>query len=126
PLVDQKVDSPDNPRFKLGSTDLDLTQDYALLWNWSKLMRSPAHRHQAFIIECHATDQAGRRENLKLSQERADTIKTYLIEKCGVDPERLTSIGKGDFELLPQLAVEDPSHNRVTLVIDNTAGARQL
>lgn len=47
-----------------------------------------------FIIEGH-TDSGGKREyNIKLSQNRVNSVKTYLI-RLGVEPSRLKSIGYG-------------------------------
>lgn len=120
------LDGLDNPKFLPGQTRLSTTQDYRLLWKWARLINSPAHRHQSFIIECHATTQQGRKKNLTLSQERADEIVRYFVEKCHVPAERLSATGKGDFEPLPNQATNALVQNRVTLVLDNTAGARTL
>ena len=41
------------------------------------------------------TDNVGTEEsNLKLSQDRADTVKNYLVNK-GISNDRITSIGYG-------------------------------
>jgi len=43
------------------------------------------------------TDNIGPAElNKKLSQERADSVKRYLVEKLGVDSKRITAIGYGE------------------------------
>ena len=48
------------------------------------------------------TDQIGSDEaNDKLSLERAETVKQYLVSK-GIAPERLTTVGKGKREILFQ------------------------
>ncbi|PIE75067.1 MAG: hypothetical protein CSA18_01830 [Deltaproteobacteria bacterium] len=42
------------------------------------------------------TDSSGRKSsNMKLSSKRADAVRDYLIEKCGIDSERLVSKGFG-------------------------------
>ena len=43
------------------------------------------------------TDRLGTEAyNLKLSQRRADVVKSYLVQKGGLDPKRLNAIGKGE------------------------------
>ena len=45
-------------------------------------------------IEGHTDDQGPSRYNEKLSQQRADAVRTYLMSK-GIDPSRLRSVGYG-------------------------------
>jgi len=45
-------------------------------------------------IEGHTDDQGPSAFNTKLSQQRADAVRAYL-ERKGVDPSRLTSVGFG-------------------------------
>ena len=45
-------------------------------------------------IEGHTDDQGPSTFNTKLSQQRADAVRAYL-ERTGVDPSRLTSVGFG-------------------------------
>ena len=45
-------------------------------------------------IEGHTSSDGNFNTNMRLSNERAETVKNYLIKK-GVDPSRLTSQGFG-------------------------------
>ncbi len=47
----------------------------------------------------HTDSQSSAQFNLKLSQQRADAAKEYLISK-GIDPKRITAIGYGETKLL--------------------------
>ncbi len=52
-----------------------------------------------FEIQGHTSSVASREYNLELSAKRANTVRTYFIEK-GIAPERLTSVGLGpDFPI---------------------------
>lgn len=55
--------------------------------------------------------------NLQLSTERANSVRTYLITQCGIQPQRLYSFGLG--ETLPLQAFEptDPRNRRVELQV---------
>jgi outer membrane protein OmpA-like peptidoglycan-associated protein len=47
------------------------------------------------VVEGH-TDSSGRADkNKKLSQERAQAVRTWLIQEAGLDPRRVTAIGHG-------------------------------
>jgi len=46
-------------------------------------------------IEGHTDSNAGDKYNIKLSQDRAESVKTYLISK-GIEGTRLTALGFGD------------------------------
>lgn len=60
------------------------------------------------------TDSAGREEaNLKLSQDRADAIKTYLTDTFGIDPQRVEAIGYGSAKpIVEELSDKDRQLNR--------------
>jgi len=47
-------------------------------------------------IEGHSDSSGGTEVNLRLTQKRADAFEKYLVEKCGVPPERMTAIGLGE------------------------------
>ncbi|HZY81680.1 MAG TPA: OmpA family protein [Cyclobacteriaceae bacterium] len=54
------------------------------------------------------TDSAGKEEsNLRLSQARADAIKSYLEYQFKVDPERVTAIGYGSSKPITQELSDD-------------------
>jgi outer membrane protein OmpA-like peptidoglycan-associated protein len=46
-------------------------------------------------IEGHTDSNAGDKYNIKLSQDRAEAVKTYLLSK-GIEESRLTALGFGD------------------------------
>ena len=47
------------------------------------------------VIAGHTDNVGNKAANMKLSQRRADSIRTYLIEKFGVAPERVKAVGYG-------------------------------
>ncbi len=54
-----------------------------------------AHPETTAVIEGH-TDNVGKEKfNLRLSTQRAENVRTYLIQKFGIAPERLSAKGFG-------------------------------
>jgi OOP family OmpA-OmpF porin len=47
-------------------------------------------------VEGHTDSYGGDESNLKLSQERADAVKAYLLANMSVDPSRMEAIGYGE------------------------------
>lgn len=47
------------------------------------------------IIEGHTDADGSKEANLKLSQARADNVRSYIITKSGIDENRLSAIGYG-------------------------------
>jgi outer membrane protein OmpA-like peptidoglycan-associated protein len=65
------------------------------------------------VIEGH-TDAAGTAPyNLRLSSQRADAVRTYLITRHGVDPRRLRVVGMGEFAPLDKTTPYAPENRRV-------------
>jgi OOP family OmpA-OmpF porin len=55
------------------------------------------HENLHATIYGHTDNVGKRQDNLKLSQDRAESVKQFLINQ-GVEASRLTAIGKGDTE----------------------------
>lgn len=65
-----------------------------------------------FQIKGHTDDVGSRETNLKLSQERADAVKEWLVNK-GIDANRLTAVGVGpDEPLVPNTSEANKQRNR--------------
>jgi len=71
-------------------------------------------------IEGHTDDVGSDESNLKLSQQRADAAKQYLVKK-GISEERMTTIGYGESKpIAPNTTAEGRSKNRrIVLTIRN-------
>jgi OOP family OmpA-OmpF porin len=47
------------------------------------------------VIEGHTDSVGDKAANMKLSQRRADSIRSYLVDKFGIAPERIKAVGYG-------------------------------
>jgi outer membrane protein OmpA-like peptidoglycan-associated protein len=69
------------------------------------------------IIEGHTDDQGPDEANLALSQDRADAVAAFY-EQAGVDPDRMTAVGRGEAEpIAPNATAEGRASNRRIEVI---------
>jgi len=48
-----------------------------------------------FTIEGHTDSRGGVAYNQELSEQRASAVKSYLVEKFGIDSVRISAVGKG-------------------------------
>jgi OmpA-OmpF porin, OOP family len=69
-----------------------------------------------FTVEGHADPRGDRASNLVLSQNRAGSVRSYLIDSHGIDPARLVAEGRGDREVLNHTFPAAPENRRVTIV----------
>ncbi|MBK6850586.1 MAG: OmpA family protein [Burkholderiales bacterium] len=69
-----------------------------------------------FTIEGHADPRGNERANLVLSQQRAESVRQYLVNTHGVTADRLFPVGKGSAELMNNDDVTAPENRRVTIV----------
>jgi len=70
----------------------------------------------SFQVEGHADPRGAPDWNQRLSEERADAVRQYLVQNQNVSPDRLKPVGKGDRE---PLNTENPAaaeNRRVTIV----------
>jgi outer membrane protein OmpA-like peptidoglycan-associated protein len=109
--------------FEWGKADLlpEAVQDLQKLGELIK--RNP---RAIFVISGH-TDHTGSREtNLILSQQRADAVRDWLVANLGIDPMRITTIGKADDEAFPDLgpekSIEEQAPNRRVEIVIKTRG----
>ena len=83
----------EDDKFKTGKADIDPACDKTMTAIAVILADYPGFHVQ---VDGH-TDNVGNPEaNRKLSQERADAVVKYLVEKKNVDTKRLSAKGFGD------------------------------
>jgi OOP family OmpA-OmpF porin len=90
-MVAQKAISPIN--FKPASSDL-LIESHTTL----NLVAGTAKKYPDFILRVEGhTDSIGKDAyNLKLSQERAESVRRYLINQGQLDPKQVVAVGFGE------------------------------
>ena len=70
----------------------------------------------SFRVEGHSDARGDATRNLELSQQRAESVATYLVKAHGILLERLKAIGKGSSEPLNTARIDAPENRRVTIV----------
>lgn len=92
-LTGEKIEILDKVFFELDKATID-PRSFKLLDQVAATLR--ANQQLTKIrIEGHTDDQGDDDYNMKLSQERADAVRTYLIDK-GIDAERVLAVGYGE------------------------------
>ncbi len=69
-----------------------------------------------FTIEGHADPRGQEERNLKLSQARAESVRSYLMSQHGLSGERVNAVGKGSTALMNPADPAAPENRRVTIV----------
>lgn len=70
----------------------------------------------SFNVEGHADPRGHSESNLVLSQQRAESVRQYLVAQHGIAADRLKAEGKGDTDLLNRKVPAAPENRRVTIV----------
>lgn len=78
-------------------------------------MISPELRQQRFVIEGHTDASGTPAQNLRLSRERAEQVRLYLVT-LGVDGDRLRAVGKGASEPVNARDPRSPENRRVRVL----------
>jgi outer membrane protein OmpA-like peptidoglycan-associated protein len=82
-----------NILFDTGKATLQAGSSDALVPVGEMLKGDPSLRLE---IQGHTDKVGSAAANLRLSQDRAATVKAYLVQNAGVDAARLTTTGLGD------------------------------
>jgi len=100
--------------FLTGSSTLTTTARQQLDVVGSALKNSRLAGYR-FTVEGHADPRGSSETNLVLSQHRAASVRSYLIDSHGIDPARLVAEGKGESEQLNTEVPTAPENRRVTI-----------
>lgn len=75
-----------------------LRESYSQLDEIGKALQAilSAHPATSFVVEGHTDDTGSARYNEKLSFDRAEAVRAHLVERFGIDGERLSAIGHGE------------------------------
>lgn len=87
----------------------------ALLGSLVAAMLSTELQNQRFVIEGHTDASGSAAQNLRLSKERAEQVRLYLVT-LGVDGERLRAVGKGASEPVNAADPRAAENRRVRVV----------
>jgi len=58
-------------------------------------LSSPEMKDCSFVVEGHTDPRGGEERNMKLSSDRAESVKNYLVEQFNVDSSRVQTQGLG-------------------------------
>ena len=87
----------------------------SLLGSLVAALQSPELKASRFIIEGHADARGAAQRNLRLSQERAEEVRLYLVA-LGVHPSRLRAVGRGNSQPVNSSDPAAPENRRVRVV----------
>jgi len=78
---------------------------------------------QTIVVEGHTDSNGNDASNLKLSQDRADSVRAYLVSR-GVKSERITAVGKGEsMPVASNDTTEGRANNRRVEIVVQPKGA---
>jgi outer membrane protein OmpA-like peptidoglycan-associated protein len=80
-------------RFKKGKAEIDPACDPTMKYIAKLVKETPGFHVQ---VDGHTDSVGDPEKNKKLSQDRAEAVVKYLVEKKGVDAKRLSAKGFGD------------------------------
>ena len=102
-----------NITFATGSAELTRSSESALDVI-ARALNSDRLTRFNFSVEGHADPRGEDEYNLRLSQARAESVVSYLVQKHGLPMNRLHPIGKGETELARPEVPTAPENRRVT------------
>ena len=79
-------------------------------------LQDPALASSKFLVGGHTDASGSDAYNLKLSQRRAEAIKSFLIQAYPIDKSRLVPVGFGEMQLKNPQAPDAAENRRVQLI----------
>lgn len=101
--------------FQSNSAELS-SETMATLDVLARALQSDTLAGFTFKVEGHADPRGDAAVNFRLSQQRAESVANYLVNKHAILPERLEAIGKGSSEPMNRTRIDAPENRRVTIV----------
>jgi outer membrane protein OmpA-like peptidoglycan-associated protein len=86
----------DNILFDEWSSQLNREEAIQQLQEIGKALSSPHLADTDFVVEGHTDNRGDHERNVRLSQERAEGVKKYLVERFKIAPQRIKTEGFGD------------------------------
>jgi len=101
-------------QFDFNSAKIKL-ESRQVLANLALALQSKDLLEAKFAIEGHTDSKGSADYNLRLSQQRADSVRDFLVSQ-GINPSRLSTAGKGASELANKDDPQGAENRRVKIV----------
>ena len=69
-----------------------------------------------YVVEGHTDSRGTSDHNMSLSYERAEKVKAYLVQRYGVNPANIVTVGKGEKEPMDKFNPESYKNRRVQVL----------
>jgi outer membrane protein OmpA-like peptidoglycan-associated protein len=90
-----------------------------------KALSNPSLKGSTFVVAGHTDGIGSEAYNQDLSERRADTIKSFLVQKYGLNSADLVTVGYGKTKLKDAQNPADPLNRRVQVVNMETKTAQK-
>lgn len=97
-LRDNKIVFDEKIQFAYNDSTI-LEASFSLLDEIAKVIKENPHVKK-IAIEGHASSEGSDKHNLNLSDRRAKSVMQYLVDKAGIEGDKLTAKGLGEQQLL--------------------------
>jgi outer membrane protein OmpA-like peptidoglycan-associated protein len=87
-----------------------------LLKNLGTAIERPGLSNYRFRIDGHTDSKGSASYNQRLSERRADSVRSFLLANFGIPARRLEAVGQGEGSPRAGRAPEDPANRRVEIV----------
>jgi OmpA-OmpF porin, OOP family len=88
---------------------------HAQLAELGSALTAPELAHARFLIAGHTSATGAADHNQRLSESRARAVRSYLVGHFHIEPERLTSVGYGAAQPLPDFPPSALEQRRVEI-----------